>query len=174
MTWLDLKKIDGITSDESVLHSTRCTYDNVMGDLVITNKGVVFLKAKGMLGQDRERLQQLNFDEIELIKTRKKKSSIFNHCIEIKYQTNKSEIKTDHFSCEKHKSVLFHALYEKQKLLLKNPEESISAIQSLSRFKRYGDLLRIAKNPKMKPYVTSFFLEKLETTILNLLSKKPN
>jgi len=165
-------KLEGITPDESVCHSIRCTYENLWGDLVITNRGIVFLEIKGMLGHGRERLQQLDFDEINLIKTKKKNSGIFKHCIEISYHSNQLENQTYYFSCEKYKAILFLALYERQKLSLKTPEESSSAIQSLSKFKRYGDLLNVAKNPKMKPYVTTFFLDKTEATILSQLRKR--
>jgi len=164
-----LQKLEGITSDESVFHSVRCTFENIWGDLAITNRGIVFLEIKGMLGEGRERLQQLDFDEIDLIKTKKKNSGIFKYCIAISYHSNQLENQTYCFSCEKYKAVLFLALYERQKLSLKSPEESSSAIQSLSKFKRHGDLLNVAKNPKMKPYVTSFFLEKTEAALLSQL-----
>jgi hypothetical protein len=172
LPWIGLTKLEGITADESVFHSVRCTYKNLLGDLVITNKGIVFLEIKGMLGEGRERLQQLDFDEIDLIKIKNKNSGIFKHSIEISYHSNHSENQTYCFSCEKHKAVLFLALYEKQKLSLNTPEESSYAIQSLSEFKRHGDLLNVAKNPKMKPYVTTFFLEKIEDTIQSQLINK--
>ncbi|MHA1927777.1 MAG: hypothetical protein ACTSV2_04250 [Candidatus Thorarchaeota archaeon] len=168
-----MQKLEGITSDESVFHSIRCKYDNLWGDLVITNKGIVFLEIKGMLGQGRERLQQFDFADIDLAKTKKKNSGIFKYCIEINSHSNYSEKQTIRFSCEKYKAVLFLALFEKQKLSLKTPEESSAAIESLSKFKRYGDLLNVAKNPKMKPYVTTFFLEKSEATILSQLRNRP-
>ena len=164
-----MKRLEGITSEESVFHSIRCKYGELWGDLVITNRGIVFLEIKGLLGQGRERLQQFDFDEIDLIKTKKRNSGIFKHCIAIDCHSNRSEKKTFYFSCEKYKAVLFLALYERQKLSLKTPEESSYAIQSLSKFKRHGDLLNLAKNPKMKPYVTSFFLEEIEGTILSQL-----
>lgn len=167
-----MPKLEGITSDESVFYTVRCRYDDILGDLVITNKGIVFLKIKGMLGQDRERLQQLAFGEIDYIKTKKGNSGVFNHSIVVKNSSSNLENQKS-YSCEKHQAVLFQALYERQKLLNETPEESSYAIQSLSKFKRYGDLLNVAKNPKMKPYVTAFFLEKIETSILELLKNKP-
>jgi hypothetical protein len=168
-----LKKLDGIASDETVFHSVRCKMDEIWGDLVITNKGIVFLEIKGMLGQSRERFQEFTFDEIDYIKTKRKNSGIFNHCIAISCNSNDSENHTQNFSCEKHKAVLFRALYEQHKLSLESPEESLSAIESLSKFKRYGDLVNVAKNPKMKPYVTTFFLEKAEAQIQSQLRNKP-
>ena len=132
-------------------------------------------RAAEACGQEgRERLYQFDFDEIDQIKTKKKNSGIFKHCITIHSHSNHLENEPSIFSCEKHKAVLFLALYEKHKLSLKTPEESSLAIQSLSEFKRYGDLLNVAKNPKMKPYVSTFFLEKAEATIRSQLKNKTN
>jgi hypothetical protein len=167
--WKGLTKLEGITPDESVVHSIRCTYENSWGDLVLTNKSIVFLKIKGMLGHGRERLHQLDYDDIDLSRTKKKKSGIFRHGIVLGNHSKSIENQAHYYSCEEYKAVLFLALFERQKLLLKTPEESSSTIQSLSKFKRDGDLLKVAKNPKMKPYVSTFFLEKTEAAILNLL-----
>ena len=167
-----MQKIGEYAPDESVFYSVRCRYDNILGDLAITNKGIMFLKIKGILGQDRERLQQLDFDEIDYIKTKKTNSGVFNHSIVVKNKSPQLENQIN-YSCEKYKAVLFHALYERRKLQISSPEESSTAIQSLSRFKRYGDLLNVAKNPTMKPYVTAFFLEKIENSILDQLRNKP-
>jgi hypothetical protein len=167
-----MQKLEGITPEESIFHTVRCTHENHWGDLVITDKGIVFLEIKGMLGQGRERLHEFAFDEIEQIKAKKKNSGLFKHSIAINYHNSHSEAKTYYFSCEKYKAKLFQALYEQQKLTLKTPEESASAIESLSKFKRYGDLLNVAKNPKMKPYVTTFFLEKTEATIQSQLRNR--
>ena len=169
-----MQKLEGITSEELVHHSVRCKYENCWGDLVITNKGIVFLEIKGMLGQGRERLHQFDFDEIEIIRVKKKNSGIFKYSIAVSIQTKQLEKQTLYFTCEKYKAVLFLAVYERQKLSFKNPEESIVAIDSLSKFKRHGDLLNVAKNPKMKPYVTSFFLDKIESSILNQLRNRPS
>lgn len=167
-----MTKLEGITPNESVYHSIRCTYENLWGDLVITNKSIVFLKIIGMLGQGRERLHQLDFDEIHLIRTKKKKSGIFRHGIVIGYNSNSSENHTYYYSCEEYKAVFFLALYERQKLFLTTPKESSSIIQGLSNFKRDGDLVKVAKNPNMKPYVSTFFLEKAESVILSLLRNR--
>ncbi|MGY5859986.1 MAG: hypothetical protein RTU63_11505 [Candidatus Thorarchaeota archaeon] len=169
-----MTKLEGVNGEESVFHRIRCTYENLLGDLVVTNKGIVFLEIKGMLGTDRERLQQLDFDEIDLIKTKKKNSGIFKYCVAIRYHSNNLENQTCYFSCEKYKAVLFLALYEKHKLSLSTSEENSYAIQSLSKFKRHGDLLNVAKNPKMKPYVTAFFIEQIESTILGQLRNSPH
>ncbi len=167
-----MTKLEGITPDESVTHSIRCTYENLWGDLVLTNKGIVFLKIMGMLGQGRERLHQLDFEKIQLIRTKKKKSGIFRHSIVIDCHSESSENQTYYYACEEYKAVLFLALAERQKLFLKNPKERSSIIKSLSEFKRDGDLLRVAKDPTMKPYVVTYFLEKTEAAILSLLRNK--
>ena len=159
----------GIKADESVFHRIRCTYQELLGDLVLTDKGVIFLEIKGMLGENRERLHQFDFDEIRRIKTKKKKSGIFTHGIVIGHQSESSENQTYHFSCEEYKAVLFLAFFERQKLLLKTPEEISYTIQSLSTIKRHADLITAAKNPKLRPYFFAFSLDKLEKEILNLL-----
>jgi hypothetical protein len=143
-----------------------------MGDLVLTDKGVTFLKIKGMLGQGRERLHQFDFDEIRHIRTKKKKSGIFRHGIVIGQQSKSLENQTYHYSCEEHKAALFLALFERQKLRLKTPEETSSTIQSLSTIKRNADLLKVAKNPKLRPYFSSYTLEKIETEILSELKHR--
>ena len=167
-----MTKLEGIAPDESVFHSMRCTYENFWGDLVITNKGIVFLKIKGILGQGRERLHQFDFDDISRIRTKKKKSGIFRHGIMIGHQSESLENQTYHYSCEEYKAVLFHAIFERQKVLLNTPEEISSTIQSLSQFKRDADLLKLAKNEKMRSYVWVFFFEKLKAGILSLLKHR--
>ena len=125
-----------------------------------------------MLGQDRERLHQFDFDEIHRIRTKKKKSGIFKHGIVIGSQSKSLENQSHYYSCEENKAVLFNAFYERQKLLLKTPEEISSTIQSLSTIKRNGDLLKVAKNSKMRPYFYAFSLDKIETEILRLLKHR--
>jgi hypothetical protein len=143
-----------------------------MGDLVLTNKGIVFLRIKGVLGQGRERLHQFDYDDIDRIRTKKKKSGIYSHGIVIGHQEDPSKNETYHYSCEEHKAVLFNAYFERQKLLHKTPEEVSSTIQSLSTFKRNADLLKVAKNSKMRPYFYAFSLDKIETEILDPLKHR--
>jgi hypothetical protein len=165
-----LKKLEGIKTDESYLHNVRCTYQDHQGDLVLTDKGLVFLEIKGMLGQGRERLHRFDFDEISRIRTKKKKSGIFRHGIVIGHQSQSMEKKQSYyFSCPEYKAVLFNAIFERQKLLLKTPEKISSTVQSLSTIKRSADLIKVAKNSKMRPYFFAFALDKIETEILSLL-----
>jgi hypothetical protein len=140
-----------------------------LGDLVLTDKGIVFLKIKGVLGQGRERVHQFDYDDVHRIRTKRKKSGIFNHGIVIGHQEESSENHSYHYSCEEYKAVLFLAHFERQKLLHKTPEEISSTIQSLSTYKRNADLLKVAKNSKMRPYFYAFSLGKIETEILNPL-----
>ncbi|MHA2353161.1 MAG: hypothetical protein ACXABX_08590, partial [Candidatus Thorarchaeota archaeon] len=57
-------------------------------------------------------------------------------------------------------------------LLLKTPEEISSTIQSLSTIKRDADLLKVAENPKMRPYFFAFALDKIETELLKRLKHR--
>ncbi|MGD9396156.1 MAG: hypothetical protein PVJ05_07000 [Candidatus Thorarchaeota archaeon] len=167
-----MTKLDGVKGNESVFHKIRCTYKDDIGDLVLTDKGVTFLKIKGMLGDGREQLHQFDFDEIRRVGTKKKKSGIYQHGIVIGHQSKSSEKQTYHYSCEEYKAVLFRSFFERQKLLRKSPEEVSSTTLSLSTIKRNADLLKVAENPKMRPYFISYSLEKIETEILNQLKNR--
>jgi hypothetical protein len=169
LSWLGLTKIEGIKANESVFHRIRCKYQEILGDLVLTNKGIVFLEIKGMIGQGRERLHQFDFDDIRRIQTKKKISGIFRHGIVLDHQSNSLENQSYYYSCEEHKAVLFLAFFERQKLLLRTPETISSTIQSLSTIKRNADLLKVSKDPKLRPYFFAFSLDKIETELLNLL-----
>jgi hypothetical protein len=172
LSWLCLTKIEGIKANESVFHRIRCTYQEHWGDLILTNNSIIFLEIKGMLGQGHERLHQFGFDEILRVQVKKKKSGIFRHGIVIGHQSKSSENQSYYYSCEEYKAVLFLAFFERQKLLLKTPEEISYTIQSLSTIKRNADLLTVAKNPKLRPYFFAFSLDKIETEILRLLKHR--
>ena len=165
-------KLEGINADESVFHRIRCTYQELLGELMLTDKGITFLKIRGVLGEGRERLHEFNFDEIRRIRTKRKKSGIFRHGIVIRHQSKSSESQTYYYSCEEYKAVVFLALFEKQKLLLKTPEEISSTIQSLSTIQRNADLLKVAENPKMRPYFFAFALDIIETELLKRLKHR--
>lgn len=167
-----LKKPEGINADESVFHRIRCSYQEHLGDLVLTDKGIIFLKIKGVLGQSYERLHQFNFDEISRIRTKKKNSGIFRHGIVIGHQSKSLENQSYYYSCEEYKAVLFLSFFERQKLVLKTPAEISATIQSLSTIKRHADLLKVAKNPKLRPYFFAFALDNLETEILNRIEHR--
>ena len=167
-----MPKIEGLKANESVFHRIRCKYQELWGNLVLTNKGIIFLEIKGILGQSHERLHQFGFDEIDRIRTKKKKSGIFRHGVVIEHQSESSEKQSYYYSCEEYKAVLFLSLFERQKLLLKTPEEISYTIQSLSTIKRNADLLTVAKTPKMRPYFFAFSLDKIETEILSLLKDR--
>ena len=170
--WLGLKKLEGLNGSESVFHRIRCTYEELWGDLVLTNKGIVFLEIKGMLGKNRERLHQFDYDEVRSIRTKRKRTGVFTHGVVVEKHSedsDESEDETYFYSCEEHKAVLFAASFEKKKLQLRTTNETKSTIESLSTFKRNADLLKVAKNSKMRPYFFAFTLGKLEVEILSLL-----
>ncbi|MFW9787670.1 MAG: hypothetical protein ACFFE2_11480 [Candidatus Thorarchaeota archaeon] len=164
-----MKRLEGIEADESVIQRIRCTYKNHWGDLVLTNKRILFLKIKGILGQGREQLHQFNFDDVVRIQTKKKKAGIFRQGLVIDHQAESAQKRSYYYACEEHKAVLFLAFYERQKLLPMTTKETSFTIRSLSTYKRNADLLKVAKNPKMRPYFFSYALEKIEEDILGLL-----
>ncbi|MFX1483643.1 MAG: hypothetical protein ACFFCP_10680 [Promethearchaeota archaeon] len=164
-----MKKLVGVEADESVIQRIKCTFKNHWGELLLTNKSIIFLKNKGILGQGRERRHQFNFDDIIRIRIRKKNTGIFRQGLVLDYQTESMQKRSYYYACEEHKAVLFLAFYERQKLLPGASKENESTIRSLSTYKRNADLLKVAKNPKMRPYFYSFALEKVEEDILGLL-----
>jgi hypothetical protein len=172
---LGLKKLEGINGSESVFHTIRCTYQELWGDLVLTSKGIVFLEIKGMLGKNRERLHQFEYDEVRSIRTKRKRTGIFTHGVVVEKHSedsDESESESFFYSCEEYKAVLFAASFEKSKLQLRTTDETTSTIQSLSTFKRNADLLKVAKNSRMRPYFFAFTLGKLEAEVLSLLDHK--
>jgi hypothetical protein len=140
-----------------------------MGDLVLTDRGVSYLQIKGILGEGHERLHKFDFDNISRIGTKRKISGIYRHGVVIGRQGEASINNSFYYSCEKHKAVLFHSLFERQRLLLETPGEMTSTIQSLAMIKRNADLLKVAKNPKLRSYFFAFTLDKLEDEILSIL-----
>jgi hypothetical protein len=167
--WIGLKRLEGIEADESVIQRVRCTYKNHWGDLVLTSKSIIFLKTKGILGQGRERFHQFDFDEIGRIQIRKKKRGIFRQGLVIDYEPESTKKQKYYYACEEHKAVLFLAFYEREKLQPRSSKETASTIRSLSTYKRNADLLKVAKNPRLRPYFYSFALERVEEDILGLL-----
>jgi hypothetical protein len=167
--WRVLKQPEGMKTDESVYHKIRCSYEEQMGDLVLTDRGVTYLQIKGILGDRHERLHEFGYNEIDRIRTKKKQSGIYRHGIMIGQEDESSLNHQFYYSCEKHKAVLFHSLFERQKLLLETPGDMTSTIQSLEMIKRNADLLKVAKNPKLRPYFFAFALDKLEDEILTIL-----
>jgi hypothetical protein len=167
--WLGLKKLEGIKAFETVFHVIRCKYQELWGDLVLTNTGIVYLEIKGILGQNHERVHQFDYEEITKIRTKRKKTGIFTHGIVVDKETEESESQTYFYACEEYKAVLFLAFFEKKKQEKKTTEETKSTIQSLSTIKRNADLLKVAKNVKMRPFFFAFILERLEVELLSLL-----
>jgi hypothetical protein len=170
--WIGLAKLEGLNSDESVFHSIRCTYQNIKGELVVTNKGVVFLQITGILEKGRERLHQFDFDEIHDLQSDKKGLGLFKHSIMLDHRSPSLGNHTYQYSCNQYKVNLFLALFERQKLILQTPNEIESTIQKLTKPKGDADLLEIVKNPKMRSYFLAVFLEEIETAILSLVKSK--
>jgi hypothetical protein len=164
-----LTKLEGINPDESVFHSIRCRFEDLWGELVVTDRGVVFLKFKGVLGKGRDRLHQFSFSEIQRVQTEKKRTGIFRHGIVIDLGSKSSEGRTFRYECEQYKARLFVALFERQKLLLQTPEEIKSRRLSRAIAKGNTGSLNVVKVPRMKFYLLGDFIEEIEAEILDLL-----
>ena len=83
--WIGLSKLDGINPDERVFHRIHCTYQKFNGELIITDKGIVFLKYSGRFVTSRERMHYFVFDEIHGIRTEKK--GMFGNYIALDHRT---------------------------------------------------------------------------------------
>lgn len=164
-----MTKLEGINPDESVFHRIRCRFEDLWGELVVTNKGVIFLKFKGVLGKGHERLHQFDFSKIHRVQTEKKRTGIFRHGIVIDLNSKSSGSRTFHYECEEYKTRLFVALFERQKFLLQTPEEIKSRRLSRAIAKGNTDSLNIVKVPRMKFYLLGDFIEEIEVDILDLL-----
>ena len=164
-----MKETEGTKTDESVYHKIRCSYEEQLGDLLLTDRGVTFLQIKGILGEGHEQLHQFDYNDIDRVRTKKRMSGIYRHGLVIGEQNGSSPNNSYLYSCEEHKAVLFHSFYERQKLLFQTPGEMTSTIQSLSMIKRNADLLKVAKNPNMRPFFFTFTLDQLEGEILSIL-----
>jgi hypothetical protein len=121
--WIGLKRLDGFEANESVIQGIRYTHKNHWGDFVLTNKSNIFLKLKSILGQGREQLHRFNFDEISCIQTKKTKTGIFRQGLVTANRTEPMNQQSYCYACEEHKSVLFLAFFERQKLLLRITKE---------------------------------------------------
>lgn len=166
------RKPEVIETDRSVIHRIRCTHEENLGDLVLTDKGISFVGIKGILGESHERLHQFEFDDIRHIRTKRKQSGIFSHGVSISHHTESGENQSYFFSCEEYKAALFLSFFERQILLRETPRDLSITIQSLETIKRHADLLKVAKNPKLRSYFFAFALDKLEMEIMGLLEHR--
>ena len=136
---------------------------------MVTDKGIIFLKFKGMLAKGRERLHQFAFSEIQRVHTETNGTGIFRHGIVIGLNSKSSKSRTFRYECEEYKARLFVALFERQKLLLQTPEEIKSRRLSRAIAKDNTGSLNVVKVPRMKFYLLGDFIEEIEAEILDLL-----
>jgi len=142
-----LSKLDGINPDERVFYRTKSTFQNINGELIITDKGIVFLKSAGFLGKGRERLHYFGFDDIHGIRSEKK--GLFKHYIALDHRSLSWGNRTYRYSCSQQDVSAFLSAVQLQKSYLKIPEEIESVILSMIKPKGEADLLEISKNPKV-------------------------
>jgi len=143
-----LSNLDGINPDEKVFHRIRSTFQNFNGELVLTNKGIVFLKTAGMFGRNRERFHFFNFDEIHGMRSEKK--GVFGRNIAVDHQSPKWGNRTLLYSCTPQDAIDFLGAYELQKMYIKTPEETESMILRLIKPKGEADLLEVSSNPELR------------------------
>jgi hypothetical protein len=140
-----LTKLEGINPDERPVHVTRCRYQKFSGDLVITDKGIVFIKYEGTFITRGQRIHDFPFEDIKGIRTEKK--GLFGNSIAIDSSSLAWGNRTYNYGCSESEAKIFLTMFENQKLLLKTPEEIETAILSLV------NLLEVSKNKKVRTLV---------------------
>lgn len=145
-----MSKLEGINPDERVFYITHCTYQKFRGELVLTDKGIVFLRESGFFRTGRERLHFFVFNEIHGIRTEKKG---FRFYIALDHHTLSWGNRTYRYACSKLNADRFLEAIERQKSQLKVPEQTESLILRLIKPKGEADLQQIAKNPEVRSYI---------------------
>jgi hypothetical protein len=152
---VDLSQLSGINPDERVVCTLGCSYQKFTGELVLTNKGVVFLRATGMFKTGSERLHYFGFDDLEGIRVEKK--GLFGACIAIDQRSLAWGNRTYRYSCSESNAQQFLDAVENQKLQLKTPDEIDSVILSLVKPKGEADLRQVAKNGKVRSLIARLY-----------------
>jgi len=176
-----LSNLDGINPDEKVFHRIRSTFNKINGELVLTNKGIVFLKTAGMFGRSRERLHFFNFDEIHGVRSEKK--GVFGRSVAVDHQSPKWGNRTLLYSCSQQNATEFLGALKILKLRMKTPEETESLLLSLIKPKGEADLLEISKTPQLRVLIArlhrlgpgkisdSRLLDTVKKIVVHLISK---
>ena len=146
-----MSQLSGINPDEKVVHIMGCNYQKFTGELVLTNNGVVFLRATGVFKTGRERLHYFGFEDLQGIRIEKK--GLLGACIAIDHRSLAWGNRTFRYSCSESDARLFLTAVEKQKLQLKTPGEIGSLILSLVKPKGEADLREVAKNGKVRSLI---------------------
>ena len=145
----------GLNRDERVFHRIRCSYQKFKGELVITNKGIVFLKATCFTGSGRERLHFFSFDEIQGLRTEKK--GFTKHNIAIDHRSLAWGNRTYRYFCSQRDANQFLGAVELQKIHLDAPSEIETRILSLVKPKGEANLHEIAKDLTIQKLVTRLY-----------------
>jgi hypothetical protein len=150
-----LSKLEGINPDEQVFHSMRCTFQKFKGELVITDKGIVFLRSSGMFGTGRERMHFFVFEEIHGIRAEKK--GLLGSSIALDHRTLSWGNRTYRYACSQLDANEFLGALALQKSQLRAPEETESMILSLIKPKGEAELLEVSRNPKLRPLIARVY-----------------
>jgi hypothetical protein len=149
--WSDLSKIEGLNSDERAVHVSRCKYQKFSGDLVITNKGVVFIKYEGAFVRRGQRIHDFPFESIRGIRMEKK--GFFGSSIAIDGTSLAWGNRTYNYQCSESEANIFLAVFKNQRTLLKTPGEIETTILSLVKPKGEADIAELSKNMRVRELV---------------------
>ena len=143
--------IEGINPDERVFFRIGCSYQKFNGELVLTDKGIVFLKASGLFGTGRERMHYFTFVDIHGLRAEKK--GLFTNFIALDHRSLSWGNRTYRYSCSHQDVVDFLGAFELQNLYLKTPEEIEELVLNLVKPKGEADLAAVSRHPRIKELV---------------------
>ncbi|MFW9868494.1 MAG: PH domain-containing protein [Candidatus Thorarchaeota archaeon] len=146
-----MSKIEGINPDERVVYALRCRLQKFAGDLVVTDKGIVFIKYEGTFITRGKRLHDFPFETLGGIRI--EKQGLFGTNIAIDTRDLAWGNRTHRFSCSDSDAKRFIAVVENQKQLLKTPEEVETIILSLVKPKGEADLMEVSRNLQIRDLI---------------------
>jgi hypothetical protein len=147
-----LSKLEGINPDERAVHVAKCRYQKFSGDLVITDKGVVFIKYEGAFVRRGQRIHDFPFEDIKGIRHEKK--GLFGNSIAIDSTSLAWGNRTYNYGCSESEVKIFIAMFENQKLLLRTPGDLETAILSIVKPKGEADIMEVSKTHKVRLLVS--------------------
>ena len=147
-----MSKLDGINPNERVFHRIKTKYQNINGELVVTNKGIIFLKTSGAFGRGRERLHFFAFDDLHGIRSEKK--GLVGRYVAIDHRSLSWGNRTYRYACSQQDVSQFLRAVELQKSHLKVPEQIESTILSLIKPKGEAELFEVSQNPNLRTLIS--------------------
>jgi hypothetical protein len=150
-----LSSRSGIDPDEHVLQTVSCKYQKFRGELVLTNKGVIFLKPTGFFQTGRERLHFFILDELQGVRI--EKQGVFGYNIAIDHRSLAWGNRTYRYFCSQIDANSFIEAIESQKSHLRIPEELETKILSLIKPKGEADLYQVARDETIHNLITRLY-----------------